>query len=210
MEASSGENHRTLLLLARSGDHSAADQLLSMYQNYLRVLARTGLSRQVQSRVTISDVIQDTLLHAFKAISKFRGASREEFVVWIRTILASRIANAHEKHLDAERRDIRREVSIEKINENLSHSNMGLESIAVDHLQRSPSSVVAEAEEALLIADAIGTLPEEYQRVIVARHFDGSSFEQIAEQLGRSAGAVRMIWLRAIRRMRRDMKDLPP
>ncbi|MCC9599400.1 sigma-70 family RNA polymerase sigma factor [Stieleria sp. JC731] len=199
--------HERLLRRARQGNEGAINELLGSYQNYLRVLAYSGLSPRLQARVTVSDVIQETMLHAFGALKQFHGDTREEFVAWIRTILASRIADAHEKHLRAARRDVRREVSIETISQNLSHSNLGLEAIARSYLERSPGTAMVVQEQALKVADSIGSLPQIYQQVIIARHFEGMSFEQIAVTVEKSSGAVRMIWLRAIQRLKQHLGD---
>ncbi|MDA8745833.1 sigma-70 family RNA polymerase sigma factor [Rubripirellula amarantea] len=207
MSPSSYDHRSGLLQLAREGNASAIEDLFACYQHYLRLLAHSGLSSKVKTRVTVSDVIQETFLHAFEAFEQFRGASTGEFVAWIRSILVSRIADAHEKHLHAARRDVRREVSIDTIQANLSRSSMGLETIARDHLQKSPGSIVSQQEHAILVADAIGELPVDYQQVIVMRHFDGLSFEDIAERMDRSSGAIRMVWLRAIQKMKQVLKE---
>ncbi|MGB7327122.1 MAG: sigma-70 family RNA polymerase sigma factor [Rubripirellula sp.] len=208
MSSSSAQDRSGLLRLARAGNASAIEDLFACYQHYLRLLAHSGLSPKVNTRVTVSDVIQETFLHAFEAFEQFRGASTAEFVAWIRSILVSRIADAHEKHLQAARRDVRREVSIETINAGLSRSSVGLENIARDHLQASPGAIVSQQEHAIMVADAIGNLPADYQQVIVMRHFDGLSFDEIANRMQRSSGAVRMIWLRAIRKLKLTLNEM--
>lgn len=195
--------HRTgLLRRACAGNTAAVEELFACYQHYLRLLAHTGLSPSVRTRVTVSDVIQETLLHAFESFGQFRGETIGEFVAWIRSILVSRIADAHEKHIAAARRDVRREVSIEAIGASISRSSFGLEQIARDHLQKSPGTLAWQSEQAVLVADAIGRLGSDQRQVIVMRHFDGMSFDQIAERMQRSPGAVRMLWLRAIQKLK--------
>lgn len=196
-----------LLLVAKAGDELAMEELFTCYQHYLRLLAHGALNPRVQARVTISDVIQETFLHAYQAFDQFRGRTAGEFIAWMRTILASRIADVHEKHLLARRRDVRREVSIETIAAGLSRSSARLEMLAVDHAGQSPGSVIDQQERAILLAGAIAELPAAYQQVLVLRHFEGLSFDEIATKLDRSAGAVRMVWLRAIRKMKIQLKD---
>ena len=52
---------------------------------------------------------------------------------------------------------------------------------------------------------ALATLPSDYQEVIVLRNLEGLSHEQVAERMGRSLGAVRMLWLRALAALRGAM-----
>lgn len=199
-----GLNQRVvgLLNIARTGNPDAMHDLLACYQHYLRLLAFSGLNPQVQARVTVSDVVQETLLHAYQAFGQFRGTTAGEFVNWLKAILASRIADVHEKHLDAQRRDVRREVSIETIAQQLTRSGDGLTAIAADLMVASPGTNLDQQEQAIRVADAIAELPLDYQQVLALRHFENQSFDEIADRMGRSSGAVRMVWLRAIRKMK--------
>jgi RNA polymerase sigma-70 factor (ECF subfamily) len=52
------------------------------------------------------------------------------------------------------------------------------------------------------MADALSRLPEDMQQVLLGRHVDGRSHAEIAAALGRTEGAVRMLYLRALRRLR--------
>jgi len=52
------------------------------------------------------------------------------------------------------------------------------------------------------MADQLAKLRREYRDVIVLRNLQGLSFDEIAVQLGRKTGTVRMQWLRAIEKLR--------
>jgi RNA polymerase sigma-70 factor (ECF subfamily) len=45
-------------------------------------------------------------------------------------------------------------------------------------------------------------MPADYRDVIILRHIEGLPFEEVAARMDRSAGAVRMLWLRALKKMR--------
>ena len=62
----------------------------------------------------------------------------------------------------------------------------------------SPSAPVHAEERAIALANQLAVLPENYREVIVLRNLRGLSFDEIAEKMDRSPGAVRMLWLRAI------------
>jgi RNA polymerase sigma-70 factor (ECF subfamily) len=66
----------------------------------------------------------------------------------------------------------------------------------------SPSAVASRHEEAARMAEALAQLPEEMQQVLLARHVDDLPHVAIANQLGRTEGATRMLYLRALRRLR--------
>ena len=52
------------------------------------------------------------------------------------------------------------------------------------------------------MADALARLPEDMQEVLLGRHVDGLHHAAIAHKLGRSEGAVRMLYLRGLQQLR--------
>jgi RNA polymerase sigma-70 factor (ECF subfamily) len=71
----------------------------------------------------------------------------------------------------------------------------------------SPSGCAARREDEILLADTLAQMPADYRDVIVLRHIEGLSFEDVALRMDRSAGAVRMLWLRALKKMREALKS---
>jgi RNA polymerase sigma-70 factor (ECF subfamily) len=45
-------------------------------------------------------------------------------------------------------------------------------------------------------------LSNDYREVLVLRNLQGLPFEEVATRIGRSVGATRMLWLRAIEKLR--------
>jgi RNA polymerase sigma-70 factor (ECF subfamily) len=197
-ESSNASNGGSLLLKkAKVGGVAELGNLLAHYSNYLKVLARTQLDRRLHRRLSPSDLVQEALLEAHRDFSKFRGESLGEFVAWLRRILVSNLIRATEQHLNADKRDVRREVSLREIGRSIEHSASRLENFAAsDHA--SPCSEVFRHERIAMLADAIARLPHEQQQVIMLRHIEGRPFAEIAIELRKSSGACRMLWLRAI------------
>jgi DNA-directed RNA polymerase specialized sigma24 family protein len=57
------------------------------YRDYLRVLARQGLGTRLARKVDESDVVQETLLQAFRMRDQFQGTTTGELIGWLRQIL---------------------------------------------------------------------------------------------------------------------------
>lgn len=197
---SSSETIR-LLADAKQGNEDSLGRLLQMYLNYLRLLARTQLDQKLQARTSPSDIVQDTLMEAHRDFHNFRGSRPEEFVSWLRTILVNNLGHIIQRHVLAEKRDVRREVSMDDVGATLQRSTARLAAILADHAQ-SPSSDAQKHESGLLLADELESLPEDYRTVILLRHVEGLAFSDVATQMNRSAGAVRMLWMRAIAQLR--------
>jgi RNA polymerase sigma-70 factor (ECF subfamily) len=60
-------------------------------------------------------------------------------------------------------------------------------------------------EQELQLAEALARLPDEYREVILLRHLHSLPHEEIARRMQRSAGAVRMLWVRALARLREEI-----
>ncbi len=60
------------------------------------------------------------------------------------------------------------------------------------------------------LADALEQLPDDYRAVLLLRHFEGLSFPEVAERLGRSVASVKNVWARALARLRPLMEDESP
>jgi RNA polymerase sigma-70 factor (ECF subfamily) len=199
--ASSMSSVPSLISSARRGDRSSIGRLLQQYRNYLMVLAATQIERRLQPRVSPSDVVQETMLRAHKNFRQFRGTTELELLAWLRQILVNNLAKFVEHHMLAARRDVRREVSIERLGERLEQSTVQLAALLPTD-SKSPSMAVQQREEAVLLADRLAELPADYREVLVLRNLQGLSFEEIALQMDRSIGATRMLWLRAIDTLR--------
>jgi RNA polymerase sigma-70 factor (ECF subfamily) len=66
---------------------------------------------------------------------------------------------------------------------------------------------VARREQAVVLANALAKLPDDYREVISRRHVEAQSFEAIAAAMNRSAGAARMLWMRALERLGEVMES---
>ena len=85
---------------------------LERFRAYLRLLARLQLDPRLRPKIDPSDVVQQTLLHAYRGLDGFRGRSDGELAAWLRQILARNLAHAA-RDLARARRDVDRECSLE-------------------------------------------------------------------------------------------------
>ncbi len=190
-----------LLDEARRGASKPLGQLLQLYRNYLTILATTQISRKLRRRMSPSDLVQETMLAAHRDFTKFRGGTEKEFLGWLRQILINSLYRAIDTHLGAKKRDVRREISIERVSAALDRSVVDLAQVLADP-GPSPSAQVRQRERVVLLANRLAELRPQYRDVIVLRNLRGLSFDEVAEHMDRKAGAVRMLWVRAIEKLR--------
>jgi RNA polymerase sigma-70 factor, ECF subfamily len=190
-----------LLARAKAGSGESLGGLLQLYANYLKLVVLAQLEHNLRTRVSPSDVIQETFFEAHRDFVQFRGTTTPEFLAWLRKILVNNLCRVVEQHLLAEKRDVRREVSLERLATALEQSTARLEAIIPDP-GISPSGVLQQREREVALADQLAELPADYREVIVLRHLESLPFEDIGVRMGRTSGAVRMLWLRAVKSLR--------
>jgi RNA polymerase sigma-70 factor, ECF subfamily len=106
----------------------------------------------------------------------------------------------------AQKRDVRRSRSLDQRLRMLEDSSANVEAALLCH-SGSPSAQAQRRELAALLADQLAKLPASHREVIVLRHLEGLAFEEVARRMGRTAGAVRVLWLRALDRLRQLLKQ---
>jgi RNA polymerase sigma-70 factor (ECF subfamily) len=187
-----------LIQRARRGDTSARDGLLESYRNYLRLLARTGLDAALQDKADPSDLVQETLLKAHQHFTQFRGQSEGELIAWLRQILARNLTDLARRFQSTAARQVARERSLEEL---LDQSSLALGNlIAVG--TSSPSENAQRRELSVVLANALADLSEDHREVIVLRSLEERDWDDVARRMGRTTGAVRILWARALTRLR--------
>jgi RNA polymerase sigma-70 factor (ECF subfamily) len=195
-----------LLLLdaLRRGDTAGQGELLQRYRPWLHLLARLQLERRFQGKFDASDLVQQTLLEAVRALPQFRGGTEAEFTAWLRQILAHVLAHAIRRYHGTQQRDLGREVSLEQ---ELAQSSQRLGDMLAAP-GSSPSQQAARHEQEVLLAEVLARLPADYRDVIILRNLEGLSHEEVAQRMQRTTGAVRMLWVRALARLRQELEPL--
>jgi len=192
-----------LIRRVRAGEQGARDALFDRYHAYLHVLARAQLGRHLRGKCDSSDVVQETLLEAHRDLAAFQGSTEPELLAWLRRILSHNLFN-EARRFGAQQRDTSREVSLDQVRAGVEHSSVALaRGIAAD--TPTPSQVASQRESAVRLADALAKLPEDYRDVLVLRIFEELPAEEVAQRMNRTAGAIRMLQMRALQALREVM-----
>jgi RNA polymerase sigma-70 factor (ECF subfamily) len=171
----------------RGGDRAALDELFARWRPLLCLQASQALGSDLAARVDPSDVVQEACARAFAELASFRGTSEGEWVAWLRAIVARQAVRTW-RHHHAGKRSPDRERP-------LAGS------------PPAPGTAPLADEEAGRLAGALERLPGPMRQVVLRRIFHAEPFEAIAASLGCSCGAARVMWTRALRRLR---ADFPP
>lgn len=193
-----------LLAAARAGDRAALGALVDLYSNYLQLLARVQVDRHLRRRMSPSDLVQETMARACRGFGDFRGTSEQELLAWLRSILVNALKRSVEREVKAGRRTLRREIPLHSAVAAMEQSSEQLDRALLCSLT-TPDEHADKHETARIVADRLAQLPENYRDVIVLRNLEGLSFDEVAQRLGKSVGAARVLWVRALKRLRGEL-----
>ncbi|MEX2140203.1 MAG: sigma-70 family RNA polymerase sigma factor [Pirellulales bacterium] len=194
---SSSDQTSQLIAAARRADRQSLSTLLELFRNYLRLLARTGIDTTLRGKADPSDLVQETMIKATQNFDGFRGQSEAELAAWLRQILAQCLIH-HARHYRASTRRVTRERSLTDL---LEQSSMHLSALAAGRANLS-ESLPQGRDAGVVLAEAMAQLSDDYREVITLRNLEQLEWAQVAKKMGRSADAVRMLWLRALKQLR--------
>ncbi len=183
---------------------AASPPQLAPFRGYLLLLARLHWNPRLAGKLDPSDVVQQTLVQAWKGLPDFRGQTEAEMRAWLRQILARQLANLA-RDFGRENRDIRREVSLDApAGAGVNDSSARLEAWLGDD-QSSPSQRADRNEHLERLADALAALPEPQQDAVTLHHLHGISVNEIAARMERSPAAIAGLLKRGLRALREQL-----
>lgn len=173
---------------------------LGSLRPWLKIVAERELPAALRGRVEASDIVQQTLLDAWRGLQGFRGTTQAERLAWLRMILRRVVLQQRRSRFGTQKRAGERLQS----ELDLTDSRIGL---LAGGDKPTPDEQAAANETSLLLAQALESLPADDRQLIRWRHFDELSHDEIAARLGCSPAAVRMRWVRALRNLRERFAD---
>jgi RNA polymerase sigma-70 factor (ECF subfamily) len=186
--------------ISEGWDREAMGHAMEACRQYLMLVSDRELDADLRAKGGASDLVQETFLEAYAQLPRFTGRSEGELRAWLRRILLNNVANFRRRYRATRKRRVGLEVSINDAN---AFAGAHVELVSGEG---SPSHHAREQEQAHALVLGLRRLPENYRRVILWRHQEQLSFEEIGRQLGGSADAARMLWARAIKRLQHEIK----
>ncbi len=194
-----------LLNDAREGNASAVNELLDRHREALRRMVELRMDRALQRRVDASDIVQDVMLEANRRLETYLNEPAMPFHLWLRSMAKDRIIDAHRRHRVAQRRSVDRE---QPLVAHIDHSTVELAGQLCDR-ELTPAAAATWQETLRRFQAAIEELEEQDREVILMRHFEKLSNQEVAEALGLTGAAASMRYLRAIRKLRTHLGEPP-
>ncbi|HEX4145092.1 MAG TPA: sigma-70 family RNA polymerase sigma factor [Pirellulales bacterium] len=196
-----------LLDAARRGDADARGQLLARHRDALRRLVGLRIDPALGRRVDASDIVQDVLLDADRRLVDYLASDGMPFHLWLRCLARDRLIDAHRHHRRAQRRSLDREQPLLQMAWS-DQSAIDLADLVRDR-QATPAAAAMGRELELRFQAALDQLDDTDREIVLLRHFEQLTNGETAEVLGLSAPAAGMRYLRAMRRLRTLLDEVP-
>ena len=168
---------------------------LEGFRARLRRIVGLRLDPRVRARVDASDIVQEAYLEATQRAEGYVRDREVPFFLWVRFLAVQRVAQAHRRHLGAQRRDARREVRM-----------LGPQASSVamaDVLAAStptPSQQYAIEERKRIVMETLETMADDDREVLALRHVEGLSNRGCAHLLELTDAGASRRYLRAAQR----------
>jgi RNA polymerase sigma-70 factor (ECF subfamily) len=176
-----------LVLRASRGDAASIDQLLLRYLPRLRAFVRARVDGELRARESSSDLVQSVCREVLDHAGTFTYEGEERFRAWLFTTALNKIRQ-RARHYATQKR------AAPAAQQRISDAEVADVYASV----HSPSQVAAAGELQELMEQALEQLSEDHREVITLSRIVGLSHAEIAHQMQRSDGAVRVLLSRAL------------
>ena len=191
MENEKRQEDRRLIDQALMGDEKAYEMLLKKYRN----LVYSIMLKMVRNKQEAEDLTQEAFMKAFSSLVTFNDEFA--FSTWLMKIASNNCIDFLRK----------RKLRTYSIHEPIQYKDEKIE-IEIPDNDPSPERNIIQSERSRMIEDAINELPERYRYVIILRHKEEKSYEEIAELMNLPLGTVKAQIFRAREILNKKLKEI--
>ena len=188
----------------RGRDAEALAMLLQTHRPQLMAFIERQLGTALRRKVEPDDVFQETSAEAVRALPTAELGDREPFS-WLCQIAERRIIDLHRRFFGAQKRDAGREVPLGSSSTDTHQA--GLINLLVATMTTPSQAFSRNAREEKLVA-ALDKLPAEQRDALRMRYVESLPSKQIAERLGKSDAAVRVMLTRSLKKLHEMLDGL--
>ena len=189
----------------RSRREEAVAEAFDRHRQKLLRMITVRLDARIVGKVDGEDILQDAFVETSRRIQDYLDDPAVPFFVWLRQITSQVLIDTHRRFLGAKMRDVRQEVTLYRAGRTDTSS-----ALLVAHLADSlttPSQFAVREEDVAELGAALEELEEIDREVLVLRHLEELSNNEVAEILGIDKYAASKRYIRALDRLRLTMSS---
>ena len=189
------------------GEPQALAELFLRHRERLWRIVHFRLDRRLAGRIDPEDILQEAYLNAAQRLPHYRDEQLPSPFLWLRMIVTQTMIDLHRRHLGAQMRDARREVSVER-HAFPQATSVSLASQLLGHLT-SPSQAAMRAEVSDQLEQAIAQMDPIDREILALRHFEELTNNEVAQALNIQVKAASIRYVRALKRLQEVLSQLP-
>lgn len=180
----------------KAGDRDALAAYIAQHAPQLTAFIEKRMSDGLRRKVEAADILQDLTASALHSIADVQLGDREPFG-WLCQQAERRIIDAHRHHFGAQKRSAGREVYLDAP---MGGEGGGIADLLAASLT-TPSAAYSRQQKEFHMLHALAELPEDNREALRMRYVEGLPSKEIAERLGRTDGAVRVLLTRSLQKL---------
>ena len=197
-----------LLERLRAGDLEVLSELFARHRPRLLRMVQFRIDPRLATRLDADDVLQESWIAARQRIRFWLEAPEKSFYVWLRLVTGQTLVDIHRRHLGAQMRDLRMEVSIQRGGGGPPATSVSLAGHLLANMT-SPSQAAMQAELSARLSQALDSMDEIDREILVLRHFEEPTNNEVAELLGMKKSATSNRYVRALGRLKGILEGMP-
>ncbi|MBI4612423.1 MAG: sigma-70 family RNA polymerase sigma factor [Planctomycetes bacterium] len=185
--------------LRREGEEGLA-AIFQEHRPRLLRMVEARMDPRLRGRVDASDIVQEAYQDASRRLPEFLSRPDMRLFLWLRLLVGQRLFAAYRWHVQAQKRDARREVDCAPAARPEASSASLSFLLAAD--VTSPSDAAARLETRERLRQRLEELDPLDREILSLRHFEDLSNDEAAAELGISKAAASKRYVRALERLR--------
>jgi RNA polymerase sigma-70 factor (ECF subfamily) len=191
-----------LIALLRQGDVGALAEYIQRRRGALLAHIDHRLGAALRTKIEPEDILQEVSVGAMKSLPAVDLAGQDPWG-WLCQIAEHRIVDAHRRFFGSQKRDAGKEVAIGR---SADKTGAGLIDMIVASIT-SPSQAFSRNQNQLRLEHAMAQLPELGREALRLRYVEGLATKEVADRLGKSDGAIRVLLSRTVAQLRGVLEE---
>lgn len=181
----------------RPTDAATLGHFVQTHRLQLLAYIRRNLGAALARKVEVDDVLQEITLEALRRVNELAASDRDPFG-WLCQLAEYRLIDIHRHHFGTQKRAAHREVEINAPGPDSRQTpliNLLIASLT------TPSQAFSRDDKEFRLQAVLASLPEDGRQALHLRYVDGLATKDIAERMGKSDGAIRVLLTRSLQKL---------
>lgn len=203
-EQAMDQEETELVAKITTGDADSLARFINLRKERLLAFIERQIGTQLRRKIEADDVLQEVSADAVRSLPTIELGDRDPFS-WLCQLAERRVIDAHRHFFGAQKRNAAKEVGLGSPGGD-TEGGGGLINLLVASMTTPSQAFSREAKE-MRLQEALAQLPEDQREALRLRYVESMPSKEIAERIGKSDAAVRVMLTRSLKKLQEIMGD---